>query len=239
MANVMQLYTIRNLLLPLLVTTSDEINQFKQYRDENGVFVWESTSNFVPVQSTTYGNMTIGNEMSVEFDFIYNGPTDPGQTDEENFFRIGYSSTLYGNGCGGKLYTYPAFFIMPDDQEILFRLTDSSSCGSTRDLSEFGAVSTSIPYHFKSTWNESNLLISIDDGTTEWTHRESLPGLRSDDIGDVVPVWWMSDKFNSEYTIGNGTFWNITITSKLYTLSDMSLYVHILRYIDHCTLWNQ
>lgn len=37
----------------------DDTNQFRQYRGEDGAFIWESTSDFVPVQPESYGNMTV------------------------------------------------------------------------------------------------------------------------------------------------------------------------------------
>lgn len=206
---------IHSLLLPLLVTASEELNEFKQYRDANRLFVWESTSGFIPIQSKSYGNMTIGNEMTVEFDFIYNGAVN--ENTEENFFRIGASAVIHGNGCAGKNHAYPAFYIKPNGH-ILFRLSDSNHCA--RQHEDFFVFDTSIPYHFRTEWNETNLFISINDGTTEFIYSQTLPGPRSQDIGDVVPVWWMSDKTSSTYwPVGNGRFWNITITSKVYTLS--------------------
>ena len=73
------------------------LNTFTQYHFPSiikDVYVWNSTSDFVPNQSTSYGNMTIGDEMTVEFDFVYNGVTDA-VASKENFFRYTHTPCIH------------------------------------------------------------------------------------------------------------------------------------------------
>ena len=47
----------------------------------NGEDIWQSTSDFVPIQNGEYGSITIGEEMEMEFDFAWGGySNDPDST---------------------------------------------------------------------------------------------------------------------------------------------------------------
>ena len=99
MAKEMRQNVISCFTLSLLIVYSQEINQYIEYRDGDGAFIWESTSDFVPVQATSFGEITLGDEMTVKFDFVYHGPEHEDDTEKENFFRVGASSSN-GNNCG-------------------------------------------------------------------------------------------------------------------------------------------
>ena len=73
------------------------------------MFDWEKVdfqylSDFVPVQSQSYGSITLGRIMEMSFDFVFGGRTnDPYTDDVENFFRIGYNSNTGNTGsCQGQ-----------------------------------------------------------------------------------------------------------------------------------------
>ena len=100
-------FTLISILIHLV--DSQVLNQYQKSIGPDGEEIWQSTSPFVPVQSKSFGNITIGNIMTMEFDFIWNGySNDPYSTGNqyENFFRIGFSSR-YGSGCDGHGSRYP------------------------------------------------------------------------------------------------------------------------------------
>ena len=69
--------------------------------------LWESTSEIIPTQSTAYGEIRVGHEMSMTFDFEWLGRTT---TQFEQFFRVG-TSGVAGNGCAGNQAHYPSMWI--------------------------------------------------------------------------------------------------------------------------------
>ena len=81
---------------------------------DDGSDIWRSTSDFVPVQREATdtdddGSITIGEIMTMEFDFVWGGysndPYDSGNQ-FENFFRVGYSH-FQGASCVGHGSRYP------------------------------------------------------------------------------------------------------------------------------------
>eukprot|EP01083_Nonionella_stella_P077698 212291_1 len=91
-----------------------------KYIQETGS--WRSTSDIIPKQSTSYGTIRLGQIMSIEFDFLFNGRSNDVLSCEhteppahgfegfrfsdyqENFFRIGKKSTASAPDC------YPSHF---------------------------------------------------------------------------------------------------------------------------------
>lgn len=161
--------------------------------------------------------------MSVEFDFEFTGRTDdPHLGTFEMFFRIGMDADS-GTSCNGQLARYPALWLMEQQDVLLLSLSDSESCSKTYDLSDFGELVVGERYHIDIRFDDESLSVSIDgisDGidTSFWSQKWSKTWSRSptlnEHIGEVVPVWWMSDKFGSTtYNIGGGIFENVIISS--------------------------
>ena len=209
-----------------IISTRAELNQYTETTDAEGNFIWKSTSDFVPVQSTSYGTIPIGHAMSMEFDFIWNGPTDVDSSSEsEMFFRIGASPV--SNHCDGNWNRYPALFITDDDEEeasLVLYLSEEGHCSKYYDLSELGTIEQNISYHVLISFNMTTLRVSIgeqgvDPQTALWTRK----GTPSEFIGDDVPVWWMSDKFGtSQYEPADGIFSNIIITSTVLSPEEIA-----------------
>ena len=221
------------ILLVAIRTTqisTSPLNQHTQYIDSNGDHIWKSTSDFVPVQSSSFGNITIGHIMSMEFDFVWNGHTNTSPEFEfegSMFFRIGADAVKGGGSCYGNYNRYPALFITNDHSpSLVLFLSEEGDCSKSYDLSPFGAIEQSVVYHILISFNMTILYVSIAEQgliprSTAWTRS----GTPSQFIGAVVPVWWMSNKFgsndsmhsndSSDYVPADGVFSNITITSKV------------------------
>ena len=94
----------------LNTSASEEINQFESFTNDDGhVMHWRSTTDFIPIREGLYGDITIGQEMEMEFDFIWWGYSDDPYstgTSYENFFRVGFSHHL-GTSCEGQGSRYP------------------------------------------------------------------------------------------------------------------------------------
>lgn len=196
--------TLKLLATATLLPVLHCLNEFTQRISSDGAYIWESTTDFVPVQSTSYGNMTIGDIMYMEFDFVWNGrATDSGS---ENFFRIGATAT--STSCQDVGF-YPGLDI-GSDGVLELDLSDSASCSTIYQLTAFGAISTSTSYHIEISFNATNLSVTVDSQTEHWSRSPNDDAF----AGRVVPVWWMSDKFgSSNYNLGDGTFSNILIRS--------------------------
>eukprot|EP01083_Nonionella_stella_P036014 98238_1 len=88
-----------------------------KYIQDSGYWrsTWQSTSDIIPKQSTSYGTIRLGKIMSIEFDFLFNGRSndvvsceqmDPSvhggirtREFQENFFRIGKKSMATPPDC--------------------------------------------------------------------------------------------------------------------------------------------
>lgn len=94
-------------LLPIIID-SQIFNQYTQTTGPDGEDIWSSTTDFVPIQEGLYGNITIGETMVMEFDFVWAGySNDPyAQPQYENFFRVGFSHN-FGTSCDGHGSRYP------------------------------------------------------------------------------------------------------------------------------------
>merc|ERR1719361_3066111 len=118
------------------------MNQYTEYVDNNGDFVWESTSDFVPSQSTSYGTIAIGKSMSMSFDMVWNSHTSSDADSSEWFFRIGANASEGGNGCYGNLNRYPALSITTQNT-LAIHLSNEEACSAHYDIGHpsGGAVS--------------------------------------------------------------------------------------------------
>merc|ERR1719474_1035825 len=192
------------------------LNQYTQFVDSDGDYVWRSTSDFVPVQSRCFGNMTIGERMSMTFDFVWNGRTSSSETVSEWFFRIGADADRGGNGCYGNLNRYPALSITADSPPFLrLYLSENGACSSHYDLDGFGPIDRGRCYHFAADWNSTSLTVAMESADDRmwrqhWRRNRTSPHF----VGETVPVWWSSNKFGStDYVTANGTFSDVVIRS--------------------------
>jgi len=217
--------TYRFVLFWLIHTTHTTRSQLNQYVESNpspGEYVWQSTSDFIPVQSQSYGEIMIGHEMSVEFDFVWGGRTnDPQPGLFEMFFRVGYDSAL-GNSCSGQGSRYPSFWISSSEDTMHVSTSNSSMCQPRQSLSDYGVISKHVSYHVLIAFNMTLLSVHISGGDRAHfaKHWSREGGTRDSHIGTMAQIWWMSSKYGqTQYNRGNGTFSNVVITSKVYTPS--------------------
>lgn len=200
-------------------TSISQLNQYTESTGLNGEYLWQSTSDFIPVQSQSFGEIKIGDEMSAEFDFVWGGRTnDPSQDKYEMFFRIGYDSAL-GNSCSGQGSRYPSFWISKDSDTMHLSTSHGSTCQPSQSLSEYGIINKHIPYHILIAFNSSALSVHISGGDrANFSKHWSREPTKSNHIGTMAQIWWMSGKYGqTEYNRGNGTFSNVVITSKIHT----------------------
>merc|ERR1719447_1167846 len=193
------------------IASSTKVNRHTQYTDPDGDFLWQSTSDFVPVQSQSFGNITIGHAMSMDFDFVWDGVPGAGM-----FFRVGADAESGGNGCYGNNHRYPALFLSDDNPpNLLLSLSEEEQCSKSYDLSIFGAISEGTSYRVQIAFNQTVLTVSIEQkGLIPRSKAWPRNGTPSAFIGEVVPVWWMSNKYGSgEYAVASGTFSSVTIKS--------------------------
>lgn len=100
-------------IIALIVSLSLAQNTYTTSNGTNGVsHVWASTSDFVPEQSASFGEIRIGYAMSTEFDFVWFGRScNPNScASVENYFRVGFTADN-GNNCGGTYARYPSLWL--------------------------------------------------------------------------------------------------------------------------------
>merc|ERR1719419_1676267 len=216
------------LLLFLGLSRSEQsaTNQFVESVGPNGESVWQSTSDFVPVQGESFGAIKLGHDMVMEFDFVFNGRTNsPIESKFEMFFRIGFDAKN-GNNCNGHNSRYPSFWLKDTEPMLFLSVSSGPKCATVpKDaLSEYGTISRGVPHHVVIAFNDSSLSFQISGGGkadfAERWEREPTP---SHHIGAEAPIWWMSTKFGqTEYNRANGTFSNILILSKQFGVAAMT-----------------
>ena len=54
---------------------SSQLNQYEQETNDT-ISIWRSTSQFIPVQSESYGSLKVGRVITAEFDFEFGGRTN-------------------------------------------------------------------------------------------------------------------------------------------------------------------
>eukprot|EP01083_Nonionella_stella_P276276 938656_1 len=120
----------------------------------NGEDIWESTSDFIPVQSTSFGAIKIGHEMKTEFDFVFiNRTRSVRHGFPENFFRIGYSAATTADDCNGGQSAYPSLWLsdgVGDSGNLTISVSskDTGSC-SLKELSEYRDLAFNINHHIQ------------------------------------------------------------------------------------------
>ena len=199
-------------LLSILVSNA-QFNQYTESIGPNKESIWQSTSDFVPVQGQSFGEVMIGYQMYMEFDFIFHGRTNhPSNNKYEMFFRVGFDSVL-GNSCNGQGSRYPSLWIRDNADILHLSCSSSTSCQPSQSLTDYGILNKGISHHVVISYNDSLLTIHVSGGgKANYTQSWSRASTFSHHVRSVVPVWWMSTKFGtSQYNLGNGTFSNIKI----------------------------
>ena len=204
--------------LSFLNETRGDTNTWGKATGSNSQDIWYSTSDFVPVQSESFGTIKIGRIMSMEFDFVFGGRTnDPNKDQSEMFFRIGYDATG-GTSCDAQNSRYPSFSLSSESETLYFIGSDGDGCSNVYSLEEYGIITVGITYHILVHFNDTSFFVGISGGNKSlWTNQwDRIPTLESH-LGDEVPIWWMSDKFGpSQYNRANGTFSDVIITSNWF-----------------------
>ena len=179
-------------------------------------YIWYSVTHFKPLQGVSCGHMYIGHINTVEFDFVWKGRVT--EDESEMFFRVGFDS-FYGHSCRGQASQYPSFWISPDDDYFMIGVSDSDSCTQRYYLHDYGDITLYESHHILIYWDDDILTVNITGGGKDDYYRiwNKSPA-RSEHIGAVVPVWFMSSKFGStEYNKANGKFSNIIIKSHQFS----------------------
>ena len=201
------------------LTVAFGLNEWSKTVGSDGTQIWNSTSDFVPVQSQSFGSIKIGRIMTVEFDFVFWGRTnDPKQNQREMFFRIGYDAED-GKGCDGQQSQYPSFWLSQDDDTLIVINSEEGDCTHRYDLDEYGAFSIGIAYHIHIAFDDDTFSIHISGGDkSDWINQWPRSPTSKSHLGDEVPIWFMSDRFgSSKYNRANGTFSDMIIISRLFT----------------------
>eukprot|EP01083_Nonionella_stella_P188906 697360_1 len=207
-----------------------------QYLQETGS--WRSTSDIIPKQSTSYGTIRLGQIMTMEFDFLFNGRSNPMKPCEyENFFRIGHQSTELTSDCyrDGKYAHYPSMWLSRSEScnDNYLQVKYSGGCGdgaptysgchcwiNAQRLADYGDLSTTQWHHITIAINRTQSVIYISGGgKPDYSNTNDMGMYASYSLGDEVPIWFATDPSYYKYgfTTGNGIFSNISIQSRLFT----------------------
>eukprot|EP01083_Nonionella_stella_P155650 503074_1 len=178
----------------------------------NGEDIWESTSDFIPVQSTSFGAIKIGHEMKTEFDFVFINRTHSIQRAfPENFFRVGYPS--FTPDCYGSQSAYPSLWLshgVGDSGNLTISVSSVTGC-HMKELSEYRDLAFNISHHVQILINDSSYSIHISGGSKANYTKTFTRVPIEDQIGTEVPVWWMSDQRSgsTKHDVGGGIFSNV------------------------------
>eukprot|EP01083_Nonionella_stella_P134328 408811_1 len=213
-----------------------------RYIQESGIYSgsWQSTSNIIPKPSTHYGTIRLGQIMTIQFDFLFNGRSNPMKPCElENFFRIGHQSTELTSDCyrDGKYAHYPSMWLSRSEScnDNYLQVKYSGGCGdgaptysgchcwiNAQRLADYGDLSTTQWHHITIALNRAQIVTSISGGGKP-DYSNTIPSMgmyAGEALGDDVPVWFATDPMYSDrydFTTGNGIFANISIQSRLFT----------------------
>eukprot|EP01083_Nonionella_stella_P077699 212292_1 len=211
-----------------------------RYIQESGIYSgsWQSTSNIIPKPSTHYGTIRLGQIMTIQFDFLFNGRSNPMKPCEyENFFRIGHQSTERTSDCyrDGKYAHYPSMWLSRSEScnDNYLQVKYSGGCGdgaptysgchcwiNAQRLADYGDLSTTQWHHITIAINRTQSVIYISGGgKPDYSNTNDMGMYASYSLGDEVPIWFATDPSYYKYgfTTGNGIFSNISIQSRLFT----------------------
>ena len=86
------------------------------YTSNNGT-LWQSTSPFIPRNSSRFGHIRLWEEMSLSLIVQWNGRTSPSSGEYEQIMRVGWPATA--GGCASQNSRYPSLWIDDDTGLIL------------------------------------------------------------------------------------------------------------------------
>merc|ERR1719203_1884822 len=200
--------------LLIINLSHSQLNEYEMDTGDDGSDIWRSTSDFVPIQdagdeSNLFGNITIGELMDMEFDFVWGGYTnEPYSTGNqfENFFRVGFSHNS-GSHCEGHGSRYPSFWINPSGSEGPYMHVSVSYDGACQaqdppqTLKDFGTVNIGESYHILISTNLTFTTVTASSNDNPSTP-QIYPFARAsatepDHIGLTANVYFMSGKFGS------------------------------------------
>eukprot|EP01084_Bolivina_argentea_P066007 120315_1 len=90
-------------------------------------------------------------------------------------------------------------------------------------LDDYGSITINTSYHLIIAFNSTNLTVHVTGGgKPEWERTWPRKPTHEGDVGQEVPVWWMSNKNDgTPFNLGAGVFTNVVIKSELSDHSDV------------------
>ena len=190
MSTVHLLSELHWFLLSILVSNGNaQLNQYVESIGPNDEYVWQSTSDFVPVQGQSFGEVMIGYKMHMEFDFVFHGRTnDPLPNKNEMFFRVGFHSDL-GSSCDGQGSSYPSLWIRDSSDTLYILCSSSTTCKHQIYLDDYGVLNKEISHHIVISFDDALISVHISGGgkanyTQSWSRTPTL----SHHVRSMVPV---------------------------------------------------
>lgn len=87
--------------LSILPFCGSATNQYS-ISTSSSTYSYQSVSDFVPVSGQSLGEIRLGQQMTMQFDFTFNGRSNnPSANQREQFFRIGFDADN-GDSCNGQ-----------------------------------------------------------------------------------------------------------------------------------------
>eukprot|EP01083_Nonionella_stella_P097224 273257_1 len=197
---------------------SQLLNEWISSIDADGTQRWQSVSDFIPVQSKSFGSIAVGEIMSIEFDFVWWGRTNlPSAGKFEMFFRVGFDASI-SRGCDGQGARYPSFWLTGNNVDTMHvSVSNGTQCQPSLSLNSYGSISKGVSYHVSIAFNSRLVQVCVSGGgKADWSATWPRQPTPQQYIGAVVPIWWMSNKHPEDlplYNRGNATFSNIILTS--------------------------
>ncbi len=98
-------------------------------------------------------------------------------------------------------------------------VSSGTSCQPKQSLNEYGNITIGETYYIKIEFNNTKLSVTVTGGGKPYWNQQWLREPRpKTDLGNTVPVWWMSNKYSGTFQLGNGTFRNVIIKSNIFTM---------------------
>eukprot|EP01083_Nonionella_stella_P313256 1123713_1 len=125
---------------------SQLLNEWISSIDADGTQRWQSVSDFIPVQSKSFGSIAVGEIMSIEFDFVWWGRTNlPSAGKFEMFFRVGFDASI-SRGCDGQGARYPSFWLTGNNVDTMHvSVSNGTQCQPSLSLNSYGSISKAFP----------------------------------------------------------------------------------------------
>ena len=178
---------------------------------------WQSTSDFMPIRNTSYGELKLRDSMYMQFDATFNGPT-PAPNVWQNVFRVGFKSTTAD--CYGQGSRYPSLWIMPGNNLWWISISEGDNCLKIYEQGPGSPIGKK--FSFRIWFNETRMWIKHK--RSPWTsfrtfvnasHNGYDPGIINTTHPRTVYVWISTDQNggNTPIPAANVTLSNIYISS--------------------------